>query len=157
MSLNTSSCNLHYDCLLICNHYLTCYPLFCVYAALLQKVDLTTAPHDIVVSTAAHVGGFRLTNDVIMTEESVFQSEWMPLPAEMVPDEIGSLPELRKDRYGNLTTVEEGDQPKNGDVMIKYEYVVDGFDASFIVQQVMAESDPETGVPAHKFAVEKGR
>jgi hypothetical protein len=81
----------------------------------------------------------------------------MPLPAEMVPDELPELPELRKDRYGNLTTVEEGDQPVTGDVMIKYEYVADTFDASFIVQQVLAESDPETGVPSHKFGVDKGR
>lgn len=126
-------------------------------AALLQQVDLTKAPHGITISKSAHVGGFAITNDVVMSEPAAFQSEWMPLPAEMVPEEIESLPELRKDRYGNLTTVEEGDQPTNGDVMIKYEYAADGFDASFIVQQVMADSDPETGVPAHKFAVDKGR
>lgn len=41
--------------------------------------------------------------------------------------------------------------------MIKYEYVADGFDASFIVQQVLAESDPETGVPSHKFSLDKQR
>lgn len=92
-----------------------------------------------------------------MAEPAVFQAEWMPLPAEIVPDEIEALPELRKDRYGNLTTVEEGDQPTNGDVMIKYEYAADGFDASFIVQQVFAESDPETGVPAHKYSLDKQR
>ena len=53
------------------------------------------------------------------------------------------------------TTVEEGDQPTNGDVMIKYEYVADGFDASFIVQQVVLDADPEAGVPDHKFGVDK--
>jgi hypothetical protein len=58
---------------------------------------------------------------------------------------------------GNLTTVEEGDEPVNGDILIKYEYCADGFDASFIVQQVLAESDPETGTPQHKFSFEKGR
>mmetsp|Transcript_32075 Transcript_32075/g.67428 ORF Transcript_32075/g.67428 Transcript_32075/m.67428 type:complete len:554 (-) Transcript_32075:236-1897(-) len=126
-------------------------------AAMLQQTDLTQAPHGISMSKSAHVGGFGLTEDVITTETAVFQSEWMPLPADMIPDEIEALPELRKDRYGNLTTVEEGDQPTNGDVMIKYEYVADGFDASFIVQQVLAESDPETGVPAHKFSLDKQR
>jgi hypothetical protein len=30
----------------------------------------------------------------------------------------------------------------NGDVLIKYEYVADGFDASFIGQHVLADSDP---------------
>jgi len=45
----------------------------------------------------------------------------------------------------------------NGDILIKYEYCPDGFDASFIVQQVLAESDPEAGTPQHKFSFEKGR
>lgn len=125
--------------------------------AMLQQADMTKAPHAISISKSAHVGGFGLTEEVVMNEPAVFQSEWMPLPIEMIPDEIESLPELRKDRYGNITTVEEGDQPVNGDVMIKYEYVADGFDTSFIVQQVLSESDPETGVPAHKFGVDKGR
>lgn len=126
-------------------------------AALLVHTDLTQAPHGIELSKSAHVGGFGLTKDVIMTEAAVFQSEWMPLPVEMIPDEIEDLPELRKDRYGNLTTVEEGDQPTNGDVMIKYEYVADGFDASFIVQQVLAEADPEIGVPEQKYSLDKQR
>jgi len=126
-------------------------------AALFQQVDMTKAPQAIAVSKAAHVGGFAVTKDLVMAEPAVFQSEWMPLPAEMVPEAIEEIPELRKDRYGNLTTVEEGEQPSNGDIMIKYEYAVDGFDVSFIVQQVLAESDPETGVSAHKFGVDKGR
>lgn len=124
-------------------------------AALLQQVDNSKAPHDMAVSKAAHVGGFALSHQVITSEPAVFLSEWMPLPAELIPEEIEALPELRKDRYGNLTTVEEGEQPTNGDVMIKYEYVADSFDASFIVQQVLAESDPETGVSTQKFGVEK--
>jgi len=126
-------------------------------AAMLQQVDCTKAPHGIEISTAARVGGFGLTEEVIATEAAVFQSEWMPLPVEIIPDELEALPELRKDRYGNLTTVEEGDQPANGDVMIKYEYVADGFEASFIVQQVLAQSDPETGVPNQKFTLDKQR
>jgi len=91
-------------------------------AALLHQTDLTKAPHSIAINSSAHVGGFGLTEDIITTEKAVFQTEWLPVPAELVPDEIEALPELRKDRYGNLTTVEEGDQPQNGDVMIKYEY-----------------------------------
>jgi len=126
-------------------------------AALLQQVDYNQAPHGMTISSAAHVGGFGLTKDVINSEPQVFQSDWMPVPAELVPDHIEALPELRKDRYGNLTTVEEGNQPQNGDVMVKYEYCADGFDASFIVQQILLDSDPETGVPDHKFGVEKGR
>lgn len=124
--------------------------------AMLMGPDLNAPPHATMISTSAHVGGFGLTEEVITQSPAVFQTEWMPLPAELVPDVVESLPELRKDRYGNLTTVEEGQQPTSGDVMIKYEYVADGFDASFIVQQVLAETDPETGVPAHKFSLDKG-
>lgn len=126
-------------------------------AALLQQANDSKPPNDLTISNAAHVGEFGLTRDAIMTEKAVFQTEWMPLPVELVPNEVEHLPELRKDRYGNLTSVEEGDQPANGDVMIKYEYVADGFDVSFIVQQVLAESDPETGVPPHKFSLDKAR
>lgn len=126
-------------------------------AALLQQDNSSKPPNEIIIASTAHVGEFVVTKDAIMTEKAVFQSEWIPLPAEMVPYEVEHLPELRKDRYGNLTTIEEGDQPANGDVMIKYEYVADGFDVSFIVQQVLAESDPETGVPKHKFSLDKAR
>ena len=126
-------------------------------AALLQQANVSKPPNDLTVSNAAHVGEFSITKDAIMTESAVFQSEWLPLPIEMVPNEVEHLPELRKDRYGNLTSVEEGDQPSNGDVMIKYEYVADGFDVSFIVQQVLAESDPELGAPKHKFSLDKAR
>ena len=94
-------------------------------AALLQQTDFSAAPHSVAIARSAHVGGFGLTEDIIKSEPAVFQSEWFP---------------LRKDRYGNLTTVEEGDQPTNGDVMIKYEYCADGFDTSFIVQQVMVRT-----------------
>lgn len=124
-------------------------------AALLQQVDSNQPPHSISISKSAHVGGFGLSSDIVMTEKAVFQANWIQVPAELVPDHIASLPELRKDRYGSLTTVEEGDQPTNGDVMIKYEYVADGFDASFIVQQVVLDADPEAGVPDHKFGVDK--
>jgi len=126
-------------------------------AALLQGINLTQAPHGISISKAAHVGGFGLTREVINAWPAVFQSEWSPCPAELVPDTVESLPELRKDPYGNLTTVGEGNEPQNGDVMIKYEYCSDGFDTSFIVQQVLLASDPETGVADHKFGIEKGR
>jgi len=39
--------------------------------------------------------------------------------------------------------------------MIKFEYIADGFDASFIVQQVLLDADPEAGVPEHKYGVDK--
>jgi hypothetical protein len=39
--------------------------------------------------------------------------------------------------------------------MIKYEYIADGFDASFIVQQVRLDPDPEVGVREQKFGVDR--
>ncbi|KAL7517275.1 hypothetical protein ACHAWX_002209 [Stephanocyclus meneghinianus] len=123
--------------------------------ALLAAANPAKAPNGISVSPAAHVGGFGLSKDVIMEHPLVFLAEWTPVPSDYVPDVVEGLPELRKDRYGNLTTVEEGEQPTNGDVMIKYEYAGDGFDASFVVEQILLDSDPETGVPMHKYGVSK--
>eukprot|EP00569_Conticribra_weissflogii_P005625 CAMPEP_0171328538 /NCGR_PEP_ID=MMETSP0878-20121228/713_1 /TAXON_ID=67004 /ORGANISM="Thalassiosira weissflogii, Strain CCMP1336" /LENGTH=565 /DNA_ID=CAMNT_0011828395 /DNA_START=49 /DNA_END=1749 /DNA_ORIENTATION=+ len=126
-------------------------------AALFQTVDFNSAPHGIAVAPSAHVGEFALSKEIIVEEPAVFQAEWVPVPSDMIPDEVEGCPDLRKDGHGNLTTVAEGEGPRNGDVMIKYEYAPAGFDASFIVEQVLAESDPETGVGAHKFGVAKNR
>ncbi|KAL3807946.1 LOW QUALITY PROTEIN: hypothetical protein ACHAXA_006824 [Cyclostephanos tholiformis] len=112
---------------------------------MLQPVDMTKAPHALVISRAAHVSEFSLTKDAIVTEQATFQSAWLPLPAELIPYEIEPLPELRKDHHGNLTTVEEGNKPVNGYILIKFEDCPDRFDASFIVQQILAEFDPEAG------------
>ena len=124
-------------------------------AALLAAANPAKAPNGITVSPAAHVGGFGLSKDVIMSHPAVFLAEWTPVPADYIPDVIEGLPELRKDRYGNLTTVEEGEQPTNGDVMIKYEYASDGFDASFVVEQILFDSDLEKGMSSQKYGVSK--
>lgn len=124
-------------------------------AALMAAADPSKAPNGIAISPSAHVGGFGLSKDVIMAHPAVFLAEWTPVPADYIPDVVEGLPELRKDRYGNLTTVEEGEQPTNGDVMIKYEYAGDGFQASFVVEQVLLDSDPEKGVPGQKYGVSK--
>ena len=70
--------------------------------ALLQQVDPNKPPHSISISKSAHVGGFGLSSVIIMTEKAVFQANWCQVPAELIPNHIASLPELRKDRYGNL-------------------------------------------------------
>lgn len=122
-------------------------------AELFAAANPARAPNGISVSPAAHVGGFGLTKDVIMAHPAVFMAQWTPVPSDYIPDVVEGLPELRKDRYGNLTTVEEGEQPTNGDVMIKYEYAGDGFDASFVVEQILLDADPEKGVPVQKYGV----
>lgn len=122
-------------------------------AAMLQMVDPSKAPHGIAVSPAAHVGGFGLSKDIITEEPAVFQTEWTPLPSDLVPDTVEGCEGLIKGSDGILRTVAEGEQPQNGDVMVKYEYIADGFDCSFIVEQIVAaESDPELGA---KFGVSK--
>lgn len=122
-------------------------------AALLQIVDPSKAPNDIAVSPAAHVGGFGLSKDIVMEEAAVFQAELTPLPADLVPDTVDGCEGLVKRSDGVLSTCAEDGQPQNGDVMIKYEYIADGFDCSFVVEQILAaESDPEVGA---KYGVSK--
>ena len=122
-------------------------------AAIMAAADPSKAPNGIAISPAAHVGGFGISKEVVMSHPAVFLAEWTPVPSDYIPDVVEGLPELRKDRYGNLTTVEEGEQPTNGDVMIKYEYAADGFDASFVVEQILLDSDPEKGVPVQKYGI----
>lgn len=50
-------------------------PQFAKLAEMLKQVDLSKAPHGISVSKAAHVGGFRLSSDIILEEKvRVFSS-----------------------------------------------------------------------------------
>lgn len=122
-------------------------------AMLTTMVDPSKAPHGVAVSTSAHVGGFGLSNEIIMEEKRVFQSEWAPVPADLVPDSVEGCEGLTKGSDGMLRTFAEGDSPTNGDVKVVYEYVADGFDASFVVEQIVtAESDPEAGT---KYCVDK--
>ena len=122
-------------------------------AAMLQIVDPSKAPHGIGVSPAAHVGGFGLSKEIILEEPMVFQTEWAPLPAELVPSTVDGCEGLVKGSDGILRTNAEVAQPTNGDVMVKYEYISDGFDCSFVVEQIMAsDSDPEVGA---KYSVKK--
>ena len=122
-------------------------------AALLQIADPTKTPNDIAVSPAAHVGGFGLSKEIVMEESAVFQADWTPLPADLVPDTVDGCDGLVKRSDGTLSTCAEEGQPQNGDIMIKYEYIADGFDCSFVVEQILkAESDPEAGA---KFGVSK--
>ena len=121
--------------------------------AMLQVVDNSKAPHGIAVSPAAHVGGFELSKEIIIESPQAFSPDWSPVPAEYVPDAVEGCEGLTKHSDGVLRTYAEGEQPTNGDVMVKYEYCGDGFDCSFIVEQVVAlEADPEVGA---KYGVKK--
>uniref|UniRef100_A0A7S2XPH2 Transmembrane protein n=1 Tax=Attheya septentrionalis TaxID=420275 RepID=A0A7S2XPH2_9STRA len=122
-------------------------------AAMLQKVDAWKAPNGIAVSPAAHVGGFSLSEEIITEQPAVFSPEWSSLPADLVPDAVEGCEGLLKHSDGILRTNAEGETPANGDVMVKYEYCTDGFEASFVVEQIVAaESDPEVGA---KYGVQK--
>lgn len=123
-------------------------------AAMMQIVDNSKAPHAITVSPTAHVGGFGLTREIMMEETAVFQADWMPLPIDLVPDSIEGCEGLVKGSDGILRTTPLSEQPKNGDIMVKYEYIPDGFECSFVIEQIpgAAEADPEAGV---KYSVAK--
>lgn len=111
-----------------------------------QVVDNSKAPNGIVVSPAAHVGGFGLSEEIITQNPQVFSPEWSPVPAEYVPDTVKGCEGLTKHSDGVLCTCAEGEKPTNGDVMVKYEYCGDGFECTFIVEQVApADADPEAG------------
>jgi Transmembrane protein 43 len=111
--------------------------------AMLNNVNPTTPPHGYCISPAAHVGGYALSSDVMTTHPHVFATEWLPVPAEFVPDQVPGV-ESQFVQAGNVLTDVVNGQPKNGDIKIVYEYVVDGFDCSFIVQQVPAAASPAT-------------
>jgi len=123
--------------------------------AMLQMADPTKAPNGFAASESAHVGGFGLEKSILMGEPLLFQTDWVPLPAEFVPNSVDGCEGLVKGSDGILRTNTENEQPSNGDVMVKYEYITDGFDCSFVVKQIIgssSEADIEVG---YKYAVSK--
>lgn len=109
------------------------------------RMAIPKAPSDLSFSPAARVGGFGISKEVIIESPLVFGIEWSPVLPEHVPEAVDGCEGLSKGSDGILRTFEEGAQPQNGDCMIVYEYVVDGFDCSFIVQQTSGIHDNSAG------------
>uniref|UniRef100_A0A7R9WDD3 Uncharacterized protein n=1 Tax=Pseudictyota dubia TaxID=2749911 RepID=A0A7R9WDD3_9STRA len=119
--------------------------------------DSTPSPNAVAVSSAAHVGGFGLSEEIIREEPFVFglvdglfsDSEdgmTLPVPADLIPDSVEGCEGLEKGSDGILRTFPEDEEPKNGDCKVVYEFVQDGFDCTFIVQQTLGiDADPEAG------------
>jgi len=111
----------------------------------MNTADFSVAPNAETISSKAHVGGFGLSKYNLKEHSNVFLSEWLPVPPEYIPTEIDGILDLSIDINGDLSNV-ENNTPKNGDIMIKYEYALDGFDASFIVEQCLLSSDLENAL-----------
>lgn len=108
-------------------------------------------PHSFVVNDNNMVGDFGLTREIIVGNPREFLSELSPVPCDYLPEET-CCEGLIKGSDNILRTFPEDTNPKNGDCKIVYEYVKDGFDCSFIVQQT--PHDMEKGLRS-KFGVDK--
>jgi len=107
--------------------------------------DSSSAPHGMVVSKGAHVGGFALSSNVVMENPLAFAVALVPVATEFLPETIPGCEGLLKGSDNVLRTFAEGEQPQNGDCKVVYEYVMDNFECSFIVKQVKA-ADASYGV-----------
>jgi len=106
-----------------------------------------TAPHAQKHAPSARVGSFGLSQEIRREHPMVFASGIAPVPNEYLPDSVESCPTLVRGGDNCLRTFEENASPQNGDIKVVYEYVPDGFEASFIVEQVstkaMGQSTPD--------------
>ena len=108
-------------------------------------IDQERPPHGVAVSSSAHVGGFGLSRSILMGEPAAFATQWDPVPPEFLPETVAGCDILIRGTDNVLRTFDEGVQPQNGDCKVVFEYVRDGFDCSFVVEQILAKSDPELG------------
>eukprot|EP00586_Coscinodiscus_wailesii_P021211 CAMPEP_0172500580 /NCGR_PEP_ID=MMETSP1066-20121228/140220_1 /TAXON_ID=671091 /ORGANISM="Coscinodiscus wailesii, Strain CCMP2513" /LENGTH=513 /DNA_ID=CAMNT_0013274881 /DNA_START=56 /DNA_END=1597 /DNA_ORIENTATION=- len=102
-------------------------------------------PSTVVVSGDAHAGGFGLSEAIINEYPSVFQSDAAPLDEDYIPDEVDGLAGLMN--FNNqFQTYYPDEGPQNGDVKVVYEYVAEGFDCTFVVQQTSGNGEDKYGV-----------
>jgi hypothetical protein len=113
--------------------------------------DANQAPHGLKVSPTARVGEFGLTRDVIAQNPTVFmdpaEQHLKPVPNTFLPDQFPDCPQLKKGSDHILRTFPENESPQNGDVKVVFEFAVDGFDASFVVAQVLLGTSPTIEEP----------
>lgn len=114
--------------------------------------DSNQAPHSEVVSPVAHVGGFGLSRDIVANNPTVFSRALSGVPAAFLPEKVDGCAGLTKGSDNVLRTFPEGQEPQNGDCKVVYEYADDGFECSFVVQQISAKSDIEANA---EFGVDK--
>lgn len=102
--------------------------------------DPNLPPHGVAVTKNARVGSFHLSEDVIVDNPSVFFSDLISVPVNFLRASIPECEGLIRGSDNVLRTFVEGQTPENGDCKVEYEYVKDGFEATFIVQQVSMKS-----------------
>jgi hypothetical protein len=73
----------------------------------------------------------------------MYSRERCPEFAEFLPEKVDGCAGLTKGSDNILRTFPEGQAPQNGDCKVVYEYADDGFECSFVVQQISAKSDIE--------------
>eukprot|EP00529_Nitzschia_sp_RCC80_P012955 CAMPEP_0113518434 /NCGR_PEP_ID=MMETSP0014_2-20120614/42934_1 /TAXON_ID=2857 /ORGANISM="Nitzschia sp." /LENGTH=589 /DNA_ID=CAMNT_0000415985 /DNA_START=133 /DNA_END=1899 /DNA_ORIENTATION=+ /assembly_acc=CAM_ASM_000159 len=111
--------------------------------------DPNHLPHALQVSKTTRVGDFALSEKIITGNPQVFTSDYVPVPSENIPDLVPGCEFLMKSSDNVLRTYNETDGPSNGDIKVVYEYVNDGFPASFLVAQTSSptpESEAKFGV-----------
>ncbi|KAG7368027.1 transmembrane protein [Nitzschia inconspicua] len=113
--------------------------------------DPKKPPHAMNLSQVARVGEFYLSEKAMTSNPAVFLFGAIPVPSEYIPEYVSGCEDLQKGNDNALRTFPEGQEPRNGDCKVVYEYVPAGFDASFVVAQT-------AGVPdeAKKFGAKYG-
>jgi hypothetical protein len=112
------------------------------------------APNALVASDAARVGEFYLSEKVMLDNPPVFTTEVAPVHADYIPESVPGCEFLFKCSDNTLRSFPEEQPPQNGDCKIVYEYVPDGFPASFVVSQTA--SIPDTAKEAGaKYGVDE--
>jgi len=112
-------------------------------------------PNGFVICNATKVGEFGISRDVIVGNPREFLSELVPVPEDYLPERVAGCDGLRKN--GNILQTFDGTVPQNGDCKVVYEYVKDGFECSFIVQQTSKYTpiDVENGGLTSKYGIDK--
>lgn len=117
----------------------------------MNTTNYNAAPHAKVYAPSARVGSFGLSQEIRRENPMVFASSMTPVPVEYLPESVEKCPSLQRSstqQDNTLCTFDaSSSSPQNGDIKVVYEYVPDGFEASFIVEQVstkaMGNSTPD--------------
>lgn len=130
-------------------------------ASQLGLFDASLPPHNFQVSQHARVGEFKLSDSLVVDHPQVFSTDLVAMPNHLIPSSVVGCSSLQKGSDNVLRTFAEGSTPQNGDVKVVYEYAEDGFDCSFVVEQIATtastdETDEEQPLTSNaKYGMEK--
>lgn len=118
----------------------------------LGMVDLSQPPHAETITLGARVGEFALSANIISGNPAVFSDSLLPVPSDLLPDTVVGCTGLYRSQDNVLRTFPQNQPPQNGDCKVVYEYARDGFESSFVVQQVT--KPPDVGDMESKFGMD---